>query len=394
VTQRIVIVGASLGGLRAAEALRSQHFDGEIVVIGDEVHAPYNRPPLSKEVLADQVSHEAVAFRQRASVSDVIWHLGDAAQSLSGTTVTTQSGTRFDADGVVIATGIRPRTNPLAGAASHRMTLRTLDDAIALRERLQPGAKVLVVGAGFIGCEVAATATTLGCQVSVVAVDEEPMIRPLGSSFGAALRQRHEARGVTFHLGTGIQAIDDTPEGAVVTLGDGTQLEASVIVEAIGSIPNVEWLEGQGFDLTDGVLCDNDMRVIGGDHVVAVGDVARFPNPLFDDVPRRIEHWNIPTDTARRAVMTLLGDLGLGEGSKESFTPMPAFWSDQFDLRLQAFGLPGLAGNEPGDVTIECGDLSGDVIVAYRNQGRLVGIVGVGFTKELQALRAEIGMAR
>lgn len=363
---RIVVAGASLGGLRAAEQLRAAGHTGEIVVVGDEPHPPYNRPPLSKEALATEISLDRVAFRMRPSVADVAWRLGTPVvrADLAARTVHLADGTEIRYDGLVVATGLRPRRLDAPGTGPSRHVVRTLDDAAALRERLRPGVRAAVVGAGFIGCEVAATARTLSADVTVVAPEEQPMLRPLGARLGAELRRRHEGRGVRFLLGRTVARFT----GTGLELSDGTQVAAEVVVEAVGSVPCVEWLDGNGLDLSDGVLCDGALRVEGRPEVVAVGDVARFPNPRYDDVPRRVEHWSMPTDTARHAARTLLGqDAG-------PFMPLPSFWSDQYDLRLQSFGAPGLGD----DVRVLEGDLGGEAVVGYHRDGRLVGVVMLG----------------
>ncbi|KAB2352771.1 NAD(P)/FAD-dependent oxidoreductase [Actinomadura rudentiformis] len=367
----MVVVGASLGGLRAAEQLRAAGHAGELVVVGDEPHPPYNRPPLSKEVLAAEVALDRVAFRTRASVADADWRLGTAVTGadLAARVVRLADGTEVSYDGLVIATGLRPRRldapgqDPGAGPSRH--VVRTLDDAAALRARLKPEVRLAVVGAGFIGCEVAATARTLGADVTVVAPESEPMLRPLGADFGAELRRRHQRRGVRFLLGRTVARFT----GTGLELSDGTSVDADVVVEAVGSVPCVEWLEGNGLDLSDGVLCDGALRVEGRPDVVAVGDVARFPNPRYDDVPRRVEHWSIPTDTAKHAARSLLGENG------RPFMPLPSFWSDQYDLRLQSFGAPALGG---GDIRLLEGDLSEEAVLGYHRDGRLVGVVMLG----------------
>ena len=374
---QVVVVGAGLGGLRAAESLRGQGFD--VMVIGDEPHLPYNRPPLSKESLKGGVEVEGLHFRRKHD--DIDWRLGAAATGCSlASRMVMVDDAAYPFDGLVIASGIRPRHLPVPGPQPP--VLRTADDALALRSRLTPGASLLVVGAGFIGCEVAATARQLGCEVTVTAYDAEPMLRPLGPELGAAMRAHHEAHGVTFHLGQGVKEFHD--DG--VTLTDGTRLTADVVIEAVGSVPNVEWLHGNDLNLEDGVLTDNLMRVVGTDvPVVAVGDIARFPNPRFDDVPRRIEHWNLPTETGKRAGQTL-GALLNGEQPTGDFRPMPAFWSDQYDISLQSYGQPAL-----GTPTLVDGEWSGDCIVEYLRDGEVIGVVGVNRTKDLMHYRKEIG---
>jgi NADPH-dependent 2,4-dienoyl-CoA reductase/sulfur reductase-like enzyme len=374
---QVIVVGAGLGGLRAAESLRGQGFD--VMVIGDEQHLPYNRPPLSKESLKGGVEVEGLEFRRKHD--DIDWRLGAAATGCSlASRMVMVDDAAYPFDGLVIASGIRPRHLPVSGPQPP--VLRTADDALALRSRLTPGTSLLVVGAGFIGCEVAATARQLGCEVTVTAYDAEPMMRPLGAQLGAAMKAHHEAHGVTFHLGQGVAEFH--VDG--VTLADGTRLAADVVIEAVGSVPNVEWLAGNDLDLQDGVLTDNQMRVVGTDvPVVAVGDVARFPNPRFDDVPRRIEHWNLPTETGKRAGQTL-GALLNGEEPTGDFRPMPAFWSDQYDIGLQSYGLPAL-----GEATLVDGEWSGDCIVEYLRDGDVVGVVGVNRTKDLMDYRKSIG---
>jgi NADPH-dependent 2,4-dienoyl-CoA reductase/sulfur reductase-like enzyme len=376
---QVIVVGAGLGGLRAAESLRGQGFD--VMVIGDEQHLPYNRPPLSKESLKGGVEVEGLEFRRKHD--DIDWRLGAAATGCSlASRMVMVDDAAYPFDGLVIASGIRPRHLPVSGPQPP--VLRTADDALALRSRLKPGTSLLVVGAGFIGCEVAATARQLGCEVTVTAYDAEPMMRPLGAQLGAAMKAHHEAHGVTFHLGQGVAEFH--VDG--VTLADGTRLAADVVIEAVGSVPNVEWLAGNDLDLQDGVLTDNQMRVVGTDvPVVAVGDVARFPNPRFDDVPRRIEHWNLPTETGKRAGQTL-GALLNGEEPTGDFRPMPAFWSDQYDIGLQSYGLPAL-----GEATLVDGEWSGDCIVEYLRDGDVVGVVGVNRTKDLMPYRKSIGQA-
>nr|WP_277351619.1 FAD-dependent oxidoreductase [Microbispora sp. CL1-1] len=392
VGQRIVIAGASMGGLRAAERLRAAGFAGEIVAVGDEPHLPYNRPPLSKEALASEVTHEALAFRLRPAVADVTWRLGVPVVSadLAARAVRLADGTELAYDGLVVATGMRPRRLPVPGPAAGRHVVRTLEDARALRAELGPGVRVLVIGAGFIGCEVAATARTLGASVTVVAPEDAPMRRPLGAELGAALRRRHEARGVAFLLGRTVRAFLGSGRVTGAELSDGTSLDADVVVEAVGSAANTGWLEGNGLDLSDGVLCDEALRVEARPGVVAVGDVARFPNPRYDGVPRRVEHWSIPTDTAKHAAVTLLADLGLGDPPAGPFAPLPTFWSDQYDLRLQSFGAPVLGED---DIRVLEGDLDGEVVVGYHRDGELVGVVLVGMASAAARYRTALTRA-
>lgn len=375
----VVVAGASMAGLRAAEQLRAAGWEGPITLVGDEPHMPYNRPPLSKEVLAGKAPFESLAFRPRASVADVRWRLGTrvTAADLDRRVVVLDDGEVLPYRGLVVATGMRPRRLRCPGPAAGRHTVRTLADAQGLREALtRPGARVVVVGAGFIGCEVAATAVALGAaEVTVVDPLPLPMVGPLGELLAEALLARHERRGVRFALGTGVTGFEGSGRVTGVVLSDGTVLPADVVVESVGSVANTEWLDGNGLDLGDGVLTDEHLRAGGRPDVVAVGDVARFPNARYDGVPRRVEHWCIPTDTAKHAARVLTAHLNGTDAGLAPFAPLPTFWSDQHDFRLQSFGAPAL-GKE--DVRVLDGDPDGDVLAGYHTGGRLVGVVALG----------------
>ncbi|MET8766759.1 FAD/NAD(P)-binding oxidoreductase [Streptomyces sp. NPDC004658] len=375
----VVVAGASMAGLRAAEQLRAAGWDGPITLIGDEPHMPYNRPPLSKEVLAGKAPFESLAFRTRASVADVRWRLATkvVAADLDRRIVTLDDGESLAYRGLVVATGMRPRRLRCPGPVTGRHTVRTLADARGLREALtRPAARVVIVGAGFIGCEVAATAVALGAaEVTVVDPQPLPMVGPLGDLLAKALLRRHEERGVRFALGTGVTAFAGDDRVTGVVLADGTVLAADVVVECVGSLANTEWLDGNGLDLTDGVLTDGHLRAGGRPDAVAVGDVARFPNARYDGVPRRVEHWSIPTDTAKHAARVLAAHLTGTDAALPPFAPLPTFWSDQHDFRLQSFGAPALGKD---DVRVLEGDPDGDVVAGYHAGGRLVGVVALG----------------
>jgi NADPH-dependent 2,4-dienoyl-CoA reductase/sulfur reductase-like enzyme len=278
---------------------------------------------------------------------------------------------------------------------SGRHTVRTLDDAIGLRADLVPGAKVVVAGAGFIGCEVAATARGLGCEVTNVAIDSHPMIRPLGEELAAELQRRHEAHGVRFRLGHGIKDLAGTDSLSGVILDDGEVLEATVLVEAISSHCNVEWLANTNLDISNGVLADSALRAVTTDGesvegVYVVGDLARFANPLFDDEPRRIEHWNIPTETGKRVGAVLSAYLAeadsFAELAAQPFMPLPSFWSDQFDMKIQGFGMPGIADR----YELVAGELSDELVMGYFKGEILIGVVGIGMTAEVMKYRKEL----
>jgi len=396
-THPVVIVGASMGGLRTAESLRRFGYTGPITVIGQEIHAPYNRPPLSKEVLANEVTHEAVAFEQRAATADVNWVLGTKGISLDSehNTVTDSEGEVHPYSALVIATGLRPkRVNFPNGELANRFALRTLDDAIALRSQLSEGKNVVIIGGGFIGCEVAATATKLGCNVTVIHNAAHPMLRPLGTELASQMQLRHEAMGVRFLLKREAKDLVGDSHVTGVVLDDGTVIDCDVLIEAVGSLPNVEWLSNNNIDRNDGVLVDSAMRVMKKDgtafkNIFAIGDVARFANPIFDLVPRKVEHWNIPTETAKRAGSVIASMLNGSDNYPaildEDFKPVPSFWSDQYDIHLLAFGLLSLADK----VTLVAGDVEGDCVFEYHRGGQLVGVCGIGMRSVVQSYRAK-----
>ena len=353
------------------------------MVVGAEEHPPYNRPPLTKDALRNGVDLPRLAFPQRPSTDDVEWRLGTTvlAADLTRRTVALDDGDVLGYAGLVIATGVRSRRLNIGHP------VRTVEDAAALRDRLVPGARVVIVGAGFIGCEIACTATLLGCRVTVVEPLQLPLISPAGALVGLEIRRRHEQRGVTFRLGRKVVATNDHS----VELDDGSVLPADVVVEAVGSIANTEWLENQGLDLVDGVLCDGDMHPVtaGGARldVVAIGDVARFPVPMFGDEPRRIEHWTMPTDTAGHAARSLIAGLTGARPDGPPFAPVPSFWSDQWGTRIQCFGLPGLGRD---DVRVLEGDLADEAVVGFHRDGRLVAVVLFGMGRRMMAYRQQL----
>lgn len=385
---RVLIVGASLGGLRTAEQLRARKYTGEIVVVGDEPHHPYNRPPLSKELLTGQVEVDATALRSARDLEPITWMLGKAAVSadLSGRTVTLSDGTEIAYDILVVATGVRPRRLPALEHLDNVFTLRGLDDSMQLRQRLHEGIRVAVIGSGFIGCEVAASARKLGCDVSVVSRYALPLESALGTGLARRILERHLAAGVAFHLEDGIGSVESS-DGVVtrIELASGDGIDVDLVVEAIGCIPNVEWLEGNGLDLREGLLCDDSMAVEGADGVYAIGDVARFPNDRFDTVPRRVEHWNIAIETARRAAAAITATDGAAP--LPPFRPLPAFWSNQYEIRLQAYGLPRLA-DSIRDLDEELG---GAPVSAYYRGDELVAVAALDNGPSLVGLAQQIG---
>lgn len=394
-SRTIAVVGAGLAGLRAAEQLRAAGWTEQIVVLGAETHPPYNRPPLTKAALRDGVDPAALAFRQRPSTADVEWRLGTTvtAVDLADHTLTLADGSTVAYDGLVIATGVSSRRLVLDAPHEWRHAIRTADDAAALHRALQPSARVVVIGAGFIGCEVAATAAGLGCDVTVVEPFAVPLERQVGELVGTEVRRRHEEHGVAFRLGQTVSAVEGDEETGPtgVVLSDGSRLPADVVVEAVGSVANTGWLEDTGLDLSSGVLCDDDLHPLTADgplaDVVAVGDIARFPVPMFGGAPYRVEHWTMPTDMAGHAARSLIAGITGTPPEGPPFNPVPTFWSDQYGTRIQSFGLPALG---LGDVRVLEGDLQAEAVVGYHADGVLVGLVLFGMGKRMLAYRQQL----
>jgi len=384
---KVLIVGAGLAGLRSAESLRGAGFAGEITIVGEEPYFPYNRPPLSKDALAYGLRIEDLEFKRRESVADVTWKFDDSAISTDYQQrgVLLRSGHFESFDVLIAATGIRPRTLNVPGAEKSKFLLRNFAEAQDLRTSMLGVQRIVIVGAGFIGCEIAATARKLGIEVSVVAADPEPMFRPLGAKFGHAMRERHEAQGVDFHMNAKIAGYLGGESATGVSLESGEEILGDLVVEAIGSLPNTEWLVGGELDLHDGVLVDSSMRATAPSEVsiYAVGDVARYAFDLFDSTPRRIEHWNLPTETGRRAGKSIAHFLHTGEVLAEPVNFVPSFWSDQYDDNLQSFGMPGLADS----INVVDGDLSGDCVVEYVLGDKVVGVVGINTSAKLAPYR-------
>lgn len=385
----VLVVGGSLAGLRAAEAVATSAFDGEITVLGEESHEPYNRPALSKKALTAAEAYVPEGFRRKAGGERIRWRLGQrvTASDLANGTIELATGEQIAFHGLVAASGLRARRLPVDGPAAGRHVVRTAEDAEALRRTLAPGTLVVVVGGGFLGCEVAASATARGAEVTLVYPERFPLELMLGNELAQVIAGVHEQHGVRLRGGQTVTGFLGGSRVEGVSLASGEVLAAAVVVEAVGAVPNVEWLEGNGLDLSSGVLCDNDLRVVGQERVVAVGDVARFPNPLYPDRPQRTEHWNMVPETAKRGARTLLAELGVSAPPADPFVPIPSFWSDQYDLRLQAFGDP-LAGMTDRRVLAE--DDGQARVIGYFRSGELSAVAGLGPVAELLPYRAEL----
>jgi len=373
--QSIHIVGASLAGLRAAEALRRANFAGPITLIGDEPHMPYDRPPLSKQVLAGDWDVDRIQLTKPDRLVDLNlkFRLGERATGfdLESRTLTTTDGAEV-VDGLLVATGARCRTLPGSDAIGGVHVLRGLDDVLALKADLDAGpSRVVVVGAGFIGAEVAATCRGRGHAVTLVEALPTPLGRVLGDEMGQVCADVHIENGVDLRTSVGVESIetDDTGRCAAVLLSNGSRVEADVVVVGIGVVPNTEWLESSGLTIDNGVVCDETCLAAPG--VVAAGDVARWPNRRFDEV-MRVEHWDNAIEQGVHAARRLLVDEDAGEVA-DAFVPVPWFWSDQYDRKIQ------LAGRvrPDDDLVIVTGSLEEKRFAALYGRGdRLVGVLG------------------
>lgn len=340
-TRTVAVVGASLAGLSAGRALREQGFDGRVLLIGDEVHAPYDRPPLSKGFLDGRSARDDLDLaREDDAALGFEWLLGQRAVALDprGRSLRLADGREIRADGMVLATGARARRlpglpRPGGGGLSGMHVLRTLDDAVALRSDLQPGRRLVVIGAGFIGAEVASTARGLGLDVTVVEALPVPLAGPLGPELGRVCAALHADHGTRLLTGTGVAGLDGDGHVTAVRLLDGRSLPADVVLVGIGAQPNVEWLAGSGLDLSGGIATDaRGAASIPG--VVAAGDCAA---PWSETAGRhvRFEHWTGALEQPSAAVAALLG------ADAAASLSVPYFWSDQYGVRIQFAGTRG-----------------------------------------------------
>jgi NADPH-dependent 2,4-dienoyl-CoA reductase/sulfur reductase-like enzyme len=383
--RHVVVVGASLAGLRAAEALRRDGHAGTITIVGAEAHAPYDRPPLSKRVLTGRLEPDDVALRVDAGL-DIVWRLGQPARriDLPRGAVVLADGEEVGFDGLVLATGAHARALPTLGALDGIHLLRTLDDAVALRAALELGPRLVVIGAGFIGLEVAASSRALGLEVTVVEVAPVPLVAAVGPAVGAVVAEIHRDHGVDLRLGTGVDGVVGAGRVEGVRLRGGEIIAADIVVVGIGAAPTTAWLEGSGIDLADGVRADSRLRVLVGGRpmasVVAAGDVVRWDQP--DGSTERVEHWTNAVEQGAAAAATLLR----GEEAP-AFAPVPYFWSDHYDRKIQMVGRAA-AGDE---VSVVDGSVDERrFVAAYGRHGRLVAALGVNRPAKVMALGRRI----
>src|ERR1700735_2588699 len=388
-TARIVIVGASLAGLRAAEALRDEGFTGSLTLIGDEVHEPYDRPPLSKQVLKGWVPAENTKLPRMRAI-DADWRLGVAATGLdrANREVLLANGEKVPYDRLLIATGVRSRqwSNPDEAKLGGLFTLRTCDDAARLQEALhaKPG-RVLIVGAGFIGSEMASVCRELGLEVTVAERADAPLVGALGGVIGKVAAEMQRDHGVDLRLGVSVEALEGDAAGHVrrARLSDKTTIVVDVVVESLGSIRKIEWLEGAGLAAGFwGVACDAgcrafDVHGVVTDSIFVAGDVARAPHVLYEYQFLSLEHWDNAVFGAAVAAHNMVSL----EPDRRPHLPLPAFWSGQFGVNIKGVGV-GPFGDE---IVITQGSVKERrFAAAYGRKGRIVAAVTFNHGKWLE----------
>lgn len=388
--QNVVVVGASLAGLRACETLRQEGYTGTITLVGAETEVPYDRPPLSKKLLAGEWEPDRIRLRKPDDFAslDLTLRLGTRATELrtGDRHVVLADGTVLPYDGLVIATGTSPRRLPDQPTADGVLELRTLADSLAVRDRIADGtARVVVIGAGFIGLEVAATATQKGCAVTVLEGAPAPMIRGLGAEMGEAAASVHARHGVDLRCGVQVAGIaTDAGRATGVRLADGSVVPADVVVVGVGVSPATEWLESSGLVLRDGIVCDATLNA-GVPGVYAAGDCVRWHNGVFahhDDAEMRVEHW---TNAAEHGAAAARNLLAVHRGDAPTpYESVPFFWSDQFESRIQFVG----RAHGGDDVHVFAGTTDGAFAALYGWEGHLRGVLGVSMPKMVMPFRA------
>ncbi len=373
----VTIVGASLAGYWAAETLRRDGFEGRISLIGNEPHAPYDRPPLSKKYLAGDLDDDRLALTTAERLADLQLdlRLGCSATGLdvAGRTLEVD-GAAEPFDGLVIATGTRCRTLPGTAGLAGVHTLRTRDDAAAIRDAMADGARrMMVVGAGFIGAEVASTAIGRGIEVTMVEALDAPFGRVLGIEMGAVMADVHRHHGVDLRTGVGVDEVLGDGRVAGVRLADGATLDVDLLLVGIGVVPNTEWLEGSGLTLGKGVVCDGTSLAAPGG--VAAGDVARWYNERYGE-SMRVEHWDNAVQQGVHAARRLL----LSDGEATPFAPVPWFWSDQYDRKIQLAGRP----HPDDEVRVVAGSTAEHRFAAfYGRDGRFTAALGMNRPRQV-----------
>ena len=382
-TRTVVVVGSSIGGVRTAQALRSEGFEGRVVLVGEESQLPYDKPPLSKQFLTGQWDVDKVLLLtpEKAAKDDIELRLGSRATRLdvAARTVHLADGTSLRYDSAVIATGASARPSPWRPASGVHV-IRTLEDSRQLHAHLRDGGPVVVVGGGFIGAEVAGSARALGHEVTVVDPLPTPIGRVVGPEIGRFFSELHHRHGVSTRFGVGVEAVEGAAGSLRIRLTDGTELHAATVVVGIGAVPNDGWLADSGLPIDDGVLCDQYSRALDAPDVFAVGDVARWFHPGHREYVR-VEHWTNAVEQGVTAAHNIVRPDDL-----RAYHPVEYVWSDQYDWKAQIVGRPN-RGTRHEIV----GDLAGEnprAAVLYTDEtGRLWGAVTVNWPKALVQCR-------
>jgi NADPH-dependent 2,4-dienoyl-CoA reductase/sulfur reductase-like enzyme len=367
-----VVVGAGVAGTRAAETLRQDGYDGDLTIVGAERYAPYHRPPLSKKLLTGKVHRAGIDMAPQFDLdARVLRGASAVGLDMSSRTVRVRDdnqdlSVRFD--GLVIASGAVPREWPGGPVPDGVLLLRTIDDCLAIRERLGSRPRVVVVGGGFIGAEVAASCRSMGLDVVMIEKAAGPLVYTLGEELAPRWAELHRQHGVDLRVGVGVDAFIGTGRVEAVRLTDGSQLPADLVVIGLGVTPATDWLAGSGLRIDGGVVCDATGAAEGGTDVVAAGDVARWWHPLYEQ-HLRIEHWDHAARQGVAAARTLLA----GKDRAEPYDGLPYFWSDQYDLKIQMLGVT----TDYDDMKIIEGDSdASEFVAAYGRGGRTVALVG------------------
>ncbi|MGY0063489.1 NAD(P)/FAD-dependent oxidoreductase [Streptomyces sp. LZ34] len=384
-----VVVGSSVGGVRTAQALRGAGYDGEVVLVGEEDTLPYDKPPLSKALLSGDATAGSISLltEQAASDAGIRLLLGRAATRLDTRErcVELADGERLAYDSLVIATGARARPSPW-GRPPGVHVLRTLSDATALGRDLRRGGPLVVIGAGFVGAEVAATARTMGvADVSVVDPVPIPLSRVLNPAIAEVFTRLHTDRGVMTRFGLGVTGIEATADGLTVNLSDGSALPAATVVVGIGALPNDEWLRSSPLRIDDGVVCDQYCRAVGGPGVYAVGDVARWFHPRRGRLTR-VEHWTNAVEQAACVAHNIAHP-----ERPRAHEPVEYVWSDQYDWKIQ---LTGRTGADLDHLTVHGPHPDHSFAVLYGDpDGRFAGAMTVNWPRALIQCRRALGAA-
>jgi 3-phenylpropionate/trans-cinnamate dioxygenase ferredoxin reductase component len=378
VAKGVVVVGGGLAAARTAEQLRRADYSGPITIISEEVHLPYDRPPLSKEVLRSEVDDVTLKPREFYAEHDITLRLGSAATRLDTAdhTVTLDDGTVLGYDELVIATGLVPRRIPAFPDLEGIRVLRSFDESLALRRHASAARHAVVVGAGFIGCEVAASLRGLGVDVVLVEPQPAPLASVLGAQVGGLVARLHRSEGVNVRTEVTVAEVRGQGHVDTVVLTDGAEVPADLVVVGIGSRPATEWLEGSGIHVDNGVICDAVGRT-SAPNVWALGDVASWRNPRGHQV--RVEHWSNVAEQARVLVPAMLGE------DVPSTVVVPYFWSDQYDIKIQCLGEP-----QATDIVHLVEDDGRKFLAYYEREGVVAGVVGGGKPGQVMKTRAKI----